>query len=329
MTRAPQHPVRGLFSLVALLTFLLPSAATAQSASLLVVIGSNVACREAPDTSAPVTVRYRLGELFVPRAERETTTGLWYNSTTHVRGARSSGCWVHGSLTTGWDDRERALVTIADHALSRADAAPLEDYVAVDNLLQQTPPRAHSDSSILESSPLLQLRRLQVLEKAAGGRDAWGRSVRRDPLKAAWFFANEDVLRYHEPAGGWMVTADVYWRLYERHRQTRWAEEIAWTAAQGGVPADECDAGCVLDRLVRTYARYWEDYPEGRWVADAVSEARRQALRGARAGCSHSSGERVQQLADRLRAGLASVRAAGRDELGAHIAQMEHRCAGT
>lgn len=145
-----------------------------------------------------------------------------------------------------------------------------EDHVAVDDLLDRTVTRAHSDTTVLETSPLLQLRRLRVLDRAARapGTDRW--AVAREPLMVAWFHAHEDVLLAYEPAGRWLLPADVYWDLFERHRDTPWAEEMAWAAARAAVPADECYAVCQLRRVSRTFARYWAAFPAGRWVPEAL-----------------------------------------------------------
>lgn len=293
-----------------------------------IVIGTNVACREAPDTSASVTVLYTLGDFVYPRTERRIHNRVWYNDTARVPGAPSPGCWIYGPLTTPWSDRERALLVAADHVLARTGPVPFEDYVAVDNLLSQTTPGGHADTPLLESSPLLQLRRFQVLERAARAPGTGRRTVRRDPLKSAWFFANRDVLRYHEPAGGWMLSADVYWRLYERHQGTRWAEEIAWEAAQGAVLGDECDAGCVLDRMTRTYARYWGAFPDGRWVDEAISRAHDHADYGTRAGCAHSTAAEVAGLAERVRDSLRAVAVPGKEALLAVVRRLQGQCAG-
>jgi hypothetical protein len=308
---------------LAALAFCEPAAAQQQQSRM--IIATHVACRSAPDLSSAVAVQYHLGDVFLPRGQSESDSGTWYLDTSRVPGAPSPGCWIHGSLTTEWSDREAALLAAADRILGRTDQVPFDDFVAVDNLLRQTPSGAHAPSTVLETSPLLQLRRLQVLERAARAPGTWRMEVRRSPLKAAWFFANGDVLRYHEPAGRWIVPADAYWQLHDRYRSTPVAEEIAWAAAGAAVPGDECDAVCVLSRLNQTYARYWAAYPGGRWLSEAFAEAQRQLEHALQAGCFGGSGEALNQT-NAFRATLREATSRSRETLLGLVREIEGRC---
>jgi hypothetical protein len=300
--------------------------AVAQQAGVRMVIATYVACRAAPDVTSPVAVQYQLGDVFLSREHTTTTSGVWYLDTSRVPGSPSPGCWIHGDLTTEWLDREQALLAAVNRMLDRTDTVPFEDFVAMDNLLQQTRPGAHASSSVLASSPLLQLRRIQVLERATRAPGTSGREVRRDPLKTAWFLANQDILRFHEPAGSWVVTAEVFWQLHDQHSTAPIAEDMAWNAAQGSVPGDECDAVCVLDRLNRTYARYWAAYPRGQWVSDAIAEAQRQVEYGAEVGCFGGSGEEAVRLAQLIRLTLRDVTVEGKQPILDSVAEIERRC---
>lgn len=316
-----------LIATIGILSVTNATRATAQQVEMRMVIATNVACRAEPDTGSRAVLQYALGDVFFPHDASNTEDGGWYLDTARLPGA-SRGCWIYGSLTTEWSNREHALLAAANHILDRGDQPPFEDYVAVINLLDQTTTSAHSDSTVLELSPLLQLRRVQVLEQAARAPGVRRRSVRQDPLKSAWFFAHREVLRYHEPAGRWMVAAERYWRLFERHRDTAWAEQIAWAAARGAVPGDVCDATCVLGRLRRTYARYWLEFPSGRWVGEALLRAEHHAASGARAGCIHSTAEEARRSADWIRASLADVTLSGKEQLLARIDEIIEACAG-
>lgn len=309
-----------------LCTLLLYDPAAGQQSRMRIIIATDVACRSAPDLSSAVAVHYQLGDVFLPRDEAETGSDIWYLDTSRVPGAPSPGCWIHGSLTTSWSDRERALTAAADRVLGRTGQVPFEDFVAVDNLLQQTVTGPHASSTVLEMSPLIQLRRLQVLQRAARAPGTSAREVRRDPLRAAWFIANADVLRYHEPAGRWIVPASLFWQLHERHRSAPVAEQIAWAAATGYVPGDECDAHCVLSRLNQTYARYWATYPAGRWLDQALSEAQRQAEYAVRTGCRYGAAGAAEQAAA-LRATLREVKSERKQSFLDLVGQIERLCA--
>lgn len=292
-----------------------------------VVIATNVACRAAPAASARAVRRAVIGETFVPGARAEQGGDVWHLQTSRTPSS-SGGCWIHGSLTAAWTSREHALLAAADRALARRDEASFDGFVAIDNLLLQTPPTAHATETVLDGSPLLQLRRLQILDAAAHAPGTSRQDVARDPLKAAWFFSNRDVLRYHEPAGHWIMEAETYWRLHDRHRDTEAAEEIAWAAAQGAVRGDECDGPCWLERLGRTYARYWQSYPEGRWIDEALARGVSEAERALETGCLWSSAEEARAASDRIRTSLEALSEEARRSILEHVDQLEESCGG-
>lgn len=291
-----------------------------------VVIEPDAPCRTQPDTLAAVAFRYHVGDVFVPADHRTVGGDLWHLDTAR-RGGGSPGCWVRDALTADWSDREAALTAAADRILSRTDDVTFEAFVAVDNFIVQTRSRSVPGARVIERSPILQLRRLQIVERAVDQPEAWPERARGDPLTSAWIFANRDVLTYHQPAGSWIVEADTYWRLFERHRDTVWAEEIAWAAAQGALVRDECDGACVLNSLLRTVARYWEAFPDGERMHEAMEHAERQAGLGARVGCLVSIPEDAVRFAEQLRATLEHVRSPGRKGLLRQVAAIEDACA--
>jgi hypothetical protein len=134
------------------------------------------------------------------------------------------------------------------------------------------------------------------------------------------------VLRYHEPGGRWILPPEVGWRLYDQYRSTPWAEEIAWFAAQGSLGGDECDAACIFDGLSRSYARYWEAFPNGRWIDEALTSASRRTVHARGTACMYGSPEATRASAARIRASLARVAAPRRDSILAHVAEVERGC---
>jgi hypothetical protein len=141
--------------------------------------------------------------------------------------------------------------------------------------------------------------------------------------------AHADEARFFEPAGRWLMAADVYWRLFEEHRGSEAAEAIAWAAAQGSVPSDECYASCLLEAIRVTYGRYWTELPGGAHVGEAVRRAGEIAAMGARVGCQFpEEPPRARELAARLRSSLTPVSAAGRQALMTHLDTIERGCAG-
>jgi hypothetical protein len=320
--------IRVAAAFVVLVVSMAPAPVTAQGGELRMLIANDVACRAGPEAAAAVEHRYNVGDMLPARDQAGDGEAIWYLSSRDAR-AGSRGCWIYGPLTVALDraDPVPALLAAADHILARHDEVPFVEYVAVDNVLTRMPRRSH-DRAAIEDSPLLQLRRLQVIERALAAPDAQREPVEQDPLKMAWMHAHADVARFFEPAGRWLMDADVYWRLFEEHRGSDATEAIAWAAAQGTVPGDECYAACLLETIQRTYGRYWVELPRGAHVEEAVRRAGEIAAVGARLGCQFpEEPPRARELAGTLRSSLAPVSAAGTQTLMTHLEAIERSCA--
>lgn len=313
-------------AVVAVTGLAVPSTGAAQQSDLRMVIANGVACRAQPEVGAGVERRYSVGEVFNASDQAVDGEGTWYLD--QSRGG-NQGCWIYGPLTVALDrvDPVPALLAAADHILARKDEVPFVEYVAVDNVLTQMPARAHGRPAI-EDSPLLQLRRLQVIDRALAAPDANRWAVADDPLKAAWMHAHADLVQPFEPAGRWLMDAEVYWRLFEEHRGSEAAEMIAWAAAQGSVPADECYASCQLDMIRRTYGRYLVEFPRGKNAEEAVLRAGQIAEQGAALGCEmEGEAPRAMDLVETLRSSLVEVTAGRKQALLSHLGRIEGACA--
>jgi hypothetical protein len=86
-----------------------------------------------------------------------------------------------------------------------------------------------------------------------------------------WIKKHEDSLVYSEPAGQWLVKADLYWELETRNRGNPIAEEIAWDGATTGIPG-ECEGyiPCYFAVFLLSDARYLDVYPNGRHAEEAA-----------------------------------------------------------
>ena len=82
-------------------------------------------------------------------------------------------------------------------------------------------------------------------------------------------------VRYFPPGGLYHVPGERFWQLHEQHAESMDAELIAWTwtAAEAPVFTDECYAACNLRMLARSYMRYWEAFPRGNYVVEALTIA--------------------------------------------------------
>jgi hypothetical protein len=322
------HAIRFAMAFVILIALLAPEAATAQSSDLRMLIANGVACRAAPEEGAAVEHRYSVGELMIAADDAGTGSATWYQNALAAR-AGSRGCWIYGPLTVPLDrsDPVPALLAAAEHILARVDAVPFVEYVAVDNVLTRM--SGADGGPAIEDSPMLQLRRLQLIERALAAPDAHQPAVEQDPLKLAWMHAHAEVADYYEPAGRWLLNTEVYWRLFEQHRGSDAAETIAWTAAQGSVPADECYASCQLEMIRLTYGRYWSEFPSGAHVEEAVQRAVEIAGHGASLGCQfEEESPRARELAATLRSSLTPVATPGKQALLTHLTTIERACAG-
>jgi hypothetical protein len=305
----------------------LPALAATPQLELRMVIANEVVCRAEPSVSSPVVRGYAVGDVVHASGAVETEGVTWYPDRLRASGVRPA-CWIHGPLTTPIDrsDPEPALLAVADHVLGRTDDVPFEDYVAVENLLLQTGTAPHYDDRVLASSGLLQLRRLQIVQRAIADPALSGPGAPRAPLSRAWIFAHRDIVWNFEPAAQWVIRPETYWALFEQYRSEPWAEEIAWAAAKTRVLTDECYEGCVLDGLHRTYARYWTSFPRGTFVDEALTTAFEPARYAAGLGCVDGASDRLRQLLTAIRASLDEVTAPGRRALVEQLDAIERAC---
>ncbi|HET9947549.1 MAG TPA: hypothetical protein VFQ22_01360, partial [Longimicrobiales bacterium] len=172
-----------------------------------------------------------------------------------------------------------------------------------------------------DAPPLLELTRLHVLD-AAARRDFRGRT--------AWVQQHVDRLRYFETGGVYRVAQRAYEDLYERHRDAPEADRLAWEYLSRLDPGEcEDDASCWLDRVERSYAAYWQRFPEGPYVEEALTRAAEILEIVARYACwtgqdddTRVPGERVSDLEASVRA----LDAEGRERVLELVAQIRERC---
>jgi len=241
-----------------------PAAAQYGTAS----VPAETVCRAAPRSSADAVGMFETGDLVLVHQDVSTSAGQWMRVTAGTLGRFGvpDGCWVPAS------DLVRATGTghflqLADGLLSATVSPTLDELLAVHNLFGHPWYR-----DAVEASPVLGLRRLQVLRAALrplGPRDA-------DALTLAWIRALEDEVRLAHEGNIWTVSEEAYLSLYEKHRSDPFAEEIMWEYASESVRRDcegvfACD---VEEGVINRLARYWIDFPDGRHIAEAVEAAR-------------------------------------------------------
>jgi len=225
-----------------------------------IVAASNVRLRAEPQTTAEELTRLALGTLLT-QLER-SADGTWYR----VQTADGKSGWVFGSLTEPFSERESIAVyrriiqsRLKPDSLTFSDASDLFQFVDRISLQVQGPARAEFD--------LFRLRALhRSLDQIMGYEP-------KEPAHRDWIKKHEDSLVYSEPAGQWLVRADLYWELETKNRGNPIAEEIAWDGATNGLPG-ECEGyiPCHFAMLLLSAARYLDLYPNGPHVREAAEE---------------------------------------------------------
>jgi hypothetical protein len=288
------------------------------------VITTSAVCRVAPDSSAVVDYSYKVGDVVGATKTAQENGKLWYFDAWRIRGVAPT-CWIDASLTTEFSaaNPEPALLAVVDHLLQNPDKAQFEDYVAVENLLL-----GPTYSPVVKSSGLLQFRKLSLIDQAISRDDARDAAFDEDPLKEAWVRSQGNLVIYDRPDGRWYVLPERYWDLYEKYKQEPWAEDLAWTAAQAIVPSDECYADCILNKVSRTFAKYWQIFPTGHNVDQALTASNTMAKYAAELACSSDDTDFSvpRPLVEEIRTSLANVRDTGKGELLDDLAQIERKC---
>ena len=249
----------------------------------------------------------------------------------------SVGCWVQTSLTAPGDTDEH-VVQITERFFTAPGGRSPESFLRVYNVLTS---RRHGHPDAVERSPVLGLRRLELIERVFA---TAGWSV--DPLTLAVIRSLDADLRYIEYAGGWSPRDDAVLNLYERYRGHPEAHEVLWYIA-GATALHDCesDLACFVEaEVLNRVARYWIDYPEGPHVAPALARAVDRLglkLDGCRAAQDAEPGsrdagwldrvgweERGAEAVRRLRATLSEVGEAARAPLVRLLDDLEGCAAG-
>lgn len=323
----------GLFSIVLGLVLGAASAALAQPRDVRVAIGSDVVCRSRAERGAPVITPLHLGDPFsTKRAVLDAANAVWYEVAD-----RRVPCFVFAVLTApfdGYDNPDPALAAIAKHALAPETKASFQHLVAVENLLlERKLRRVRYFSAPAEMPPVLHLRHLQVVDRAA--RTLGRQQAAQDPLVTAWLLAHRDLVSYFEPGGGYIVLGSHFWEIYDRYHTSPAAEEMAWVAAETPVPADECYTECHLDALAQTYMRYWRQFPDGPHVREGIKHGVRRSQYAARY-CPLIAGNHVRESPDRIRTLVADLRESllqvtvvEKTDLSRYLSEIESICTGS
>lgn len=311
-------------SLIAVLALLVGTVGPSQVQER-VVLGTNVSCRQEPSRSAEKLGVLEVGDLIMDVSDsRRSTSDDWVLVQAVTL---NESCWVYAGLTASQDRRRpaEALLAIADHMLSSKAWRDLADYVKVDNFFRQGYVVSSVYAVDVADSPLLSLRRLELLSLALSS--SAPRRLRRDPFQHAWILSFGSIVRYFEPGGRWIVTREAYLDLYERFAATRWSEELAWAAARQP-RYDDCEGStdCLLGRILESGAIYWALYPRGRFISEALARALAQVQSAAQCGEITLREPASLRRLDEVRRSIAEIQAVEKEELIALLLEIERGC---
>jgi hypothetical protein len=90
-----------------------------------------------------------------------------------------------------------------------------------------------------------------------------------------WLRAHQELVAWGEPAGMWLISSDVIWKLHDQYRDSSVAEPIAWFAVENGLPG-ECEGyvPCYAVGMNRLDGEYLRRHPRGAHVAEIIDRVK-------------------------------------------------------
>jgi hypothetical protein len=306
--------------------------ADGQSLPTRLVVDTRAVCHDSPAQQSAAQRGKLFGRNIVTTRDVDADGAQWYFADQYS--IPTHACWVYGPYTTesrphsvpsgpytkedSIRDMEADWLAVLDHLLARTDA-DFEEYVEVDN-------------GLTAITPLLQFRRLQILDRA-GGVASQDDQLYDSPLKLAWLISHLEK----DPFGGdWFVPPQKYWDLFDANRYAPWAEEVAWTAEQIDIPRDECFADCMLNVLVQQPLQYWKRLPAGAHIHETLVQGAEYAKAAAETACmdldpaqpgKQSLFALSPEIVAEIRAGLADVSGVEKGEILKVLDDADRKCA--
>jgi len=257
------------------------------------VLKHDVACRDGPSPSALIVAELRFAEVVETLQENISEDREWLEVTpgrplfrTRYRsyGGRPrtqlESCWVLRNFVSPHardDGREGFLRAVADLVLSDTTPYDTDDYLRLLNQFAVW-------KEVVDSSPVLRMREYtlisRVVDRMEG--DCWFypygnpfRSSDCDPMTLNWIYSQGDLISPTGPEGDLEVAYEHYDALYLEYANHPDAEELLWGVARAPSPTapEHCSFICIWDNILTGEARYWTEYPNGRYVAEAISNA--------------------------------------------------------
>jgi hypothetical protein len=308
----------------AVVAFGLPGLAGAQELRSMIVLDANTACRAQPDTNASIARSFALGSQIYVTRDTVSLGMSWV--VPEEDGDSHLTCWIERTHTEPFDQNipEAPLIDLTARLVQKGRRASFEEFVAAENLL------LGPYVATLKTSPLLQYRRLLIVEEA-------GRRVDKradQPLYMAWFLAHSDLLAESPFSSSVIPLAKPFWKLYAGNPTAPWADDLAWHAAQITRPTDECYSDCVLhEKIMDGPMQYWRRLPHGNAIGAAIKDGADMAKYAASMACydrkdrlAYTESPVPPQYLREIRASLSRVTIPEKRQLLEQLSVAEAKC---
>lgn len=244
--------------------------AAAATTKSRIVTATGARMRSGPSASAAEVGRLQLG-VVVRELERSggrekvgAAEDFWYRVAAPGGGVEG---WVFGGLTAPFDAGRRVEIyrRLAGDRL-KAEESSFSDRIELVGFLERAAPEVKRRDERGE----VELLRLLALHKSLATVPFEKQS--ESPYQA-WVKKYEPQIVYSEPAGQWLVRAQLFWDLQKKYADLPLGERIAWEASQIPLPG-ECEGylPCYLYLYTVTEGRYLKLYPRGASAGKALSQ---------------------------------------------------------
>jgi hypothetical protein len=236
-------------------------------ATHLWVSGANVRIRSAGNTSGQVVATLPLGtwaEIIETGAEKQNLLGsseYWYK----IRDENNNEGWIFGGLTLRCSLVEKYSVA-ANLVRTRYErfGRPIEEAEQLYSFTKKLVKEATNNEDLAKAE-LAKLQSLQLILNTLSA------MMKGSDESHAAIKENRDKIYYHESAGQFYISPDVFWKLAQKHAKTSMADDISWEAARQQLPGEsEGDPTVILGMLSLSEVEYLKSFPSGKYVSQAL-----------------------------------------------------------
>lgn len=236
-------------------------ASNSTDSAQIVVTDVSARIRSQAKSTAPELSKVKLGTAL----NVVEKTPAWYR-VKYTDGGKTASGWIPASSVSKFDiDNKDQIYSQIANRQYRADGMDFATAAAVYEFLT-----AHeSDFENSSSASDLELKRLLALRAAlksipAGAKDS-------EPYKDFLRAHNKEIV-YSEPSAEYLPTANLFWDLHKKYKDSALADQIAWEGSQNPLPG-ECEGyvNCHLFYARMTSGEYLNLHPTGKRNLEALT----------------------------------------------------------